>query len=547
MTALFDNQRIQFQTDLDAIHPGGSLELSCQEYPVPLVVRRSLTIEGHGATLWALKGPVLIIEAGAQVHLRNLRVEVTGEGMTMTPEEEAAIRVAPGGQVDLDDVEVRGAIEGLPQEAGIWRYPKTMYLGPMSPSAPHEFRVRIATATPCKISSQVSGIDVSPSTLPGGKVELRLKVEQLRNDTFLYGRILLKTAFSKRWIVVSGHVSDATGSPSPPGGQHAPMLWEPPDWDSLSAPGQTTAAAPPTAAPPQPVAPPKPAATPAQVAPPAPVPVAAVAPSPVSVPVAPIAVVPPVQPVSPPPAQPQVPPPVVSTPPTAAPQLPLSASTPLQISPAPVSPVARPPLNPSLPVSPPRPPGMRHQDPSKLGIFSKPQSLPKAPDATPATPASSTPKTKSDSLPKWAKSSAPFPPVQSNVSTPAPVSPPSAPVIATPVIPTPVTLTPPSSAPLTIAFATDPAKGKTSPPAPPAPVQPPAPATLTLPTSAPLTIAFATDPTKASPPPSVPPAPVKPPAPKPDPPPSLFPPLTIAFAKNPQKPGTPPPKPPAHE
>ncbi len=533
MTALFDNQRIQFQADLDAVHPGGSLELSCQEYPGPLIIRRSLTIEGHGATLWALKGPVLIIEAGAQVHLRNLRVEVTGEGMTMTPEEEAAIRVAPGGQVDLDDVEVRGAIEGLPQEAGIWRYPKTLYLGPMSPSVPHEFRVRIATATPCKISSQVSGIDVSPSTLTGGKVELRLKVEQLRNDTFLYGRILLKTAFSKRWIVVSGHVSDATGSPSPPGGQHAPMLWEPPDWDSLSAPGQTTAAAPPTAAPPQPVAPPKPAAPPAQVAPPAPVPVAAVAQSPVSAPVVPVSVVPPVQPVSPPSAQPQVPPPIVSAPPTAAPQLPLSASTPLQISPAPVSPVAKPPSNPSLPVSPSRPQGLRHQDPTKLGVFAKPQSTPKAPDATQA---SSTPKTKSDALPAWAKSSTPFPPIQSNVSTPAPVNQPPAHVTLTPV-----TLTPPSSTPLTIAFATDPAKGKTLPPAPPAPVKPPAPATLTPPTSAPLTIAFAKDPTKASPPPSVPPAPVKPPAPKLDPPPSLFPPLTIAFAKDPAKPGSPPP------
>ena len=133
MTALFDNMRMQLQTDLDAVHPEGSLELSCQEYPGPLIVRRSLTIEGHGATLWALKGPVLTIEAGAKVQLKNLRIEVTGEDMQMSPEEEVAIRVAPSGHVDLDDVEVRGAIYGLPQEAGTWRYPKTLYLGPMSP------------------------------------------------------------------------------------------------------------------------------------------------------------------------------------------------------------------------------------------------------------------------------------------------------------------------------------------------------------------------------------------------------------------------------
>ena len=536
MTALFDNQRMQFQAELDAVYPGGSLELSPQEYPGPLIVRRSLTIEGHNATLWALKGPVLIVEAGANVHLRNLRIEVTGEGMTLTPEEDVAIRVSPGAQVDLDDVEVRGAIEGLPQEAGVWRYPKTLYLGPMSPSTQHEFRVRIATATSCKIVSQVSGIDVSPSILPCGRVELQLKVEQLRNDTFLYGRILLKTAFSKRWIVVSGHVSDASASPPHRSSPHAPMLWEPPDWDSLSQAGQSIAVVP---------APVMPApVVPAPVMP-APVMPAPVMPAPVH-PVAPVYVAPPVDPLLRPPAQTHVPPVVTSPPVVASPQLPLSASIPLQISPAPV---VQPPSTPSLPISPSRPRSLRHQDPANLGIFSKPDSSQKIPDATPT---SSNPIVKSgSSLPSWAKSSTPMPPAQMNPSTsasntPAPPSAPltiafakdpkkdSSPPPAHVNPPAPISLSRSLSTPLTIAFAKAPTKVSSPPPSQ---VDPPAPIKLTPPLSAPLTIAFAKDSTKVS----APPAQVNSPAPKPLASPSLFPPLTIAYSNDQAKPGGKPP------
>ena len=234
MSNIFDQLRRQVQADLDALHQGGSLELGRQEYPGPLTIRRSMTLKGHGATIWALTGPVLIVEAGAKVHLKNLRVEVTGEDIDMSPTEEVAIQVQAGADLDLDDVEVRGKIEGLAMEAaGHWRYPKTLYLGQVSSSREHGFRVRVATAAACRISSEVTGIEVTPTVLPGGPVELQLKVDRLRNDTFLYGRILLKTGLSKRWIVISGQVLDipATTSPSSP---QTPLLWEPHDWATLS-------------------------------------------------------------------------------------------------------------------------------------------------------------------------------------------------------------------------------------------------------------------------------------------------------------------------
>ncbi len=344
MSNVFDQLRRQVQADLDALHQGGSLELGRQEYPGPLTIRRSMTLEGHGATIWALTGPVLIVEAGAKVHLKNLRVEVTGEDMDMSPTEEVAIQVQPGGDLDLEDVEVRGKIDGLAMEAaGHWRYPKTLYLGQVSSSSEHGFRVRIATAAACRISSEVTGIEVTPTVLPGGPVELQLKVDRLRNDTFLYGRILLKTGLSKRWIVISGQVLDIPATTTSPSSPQTPLLWEPHDWGTLS-----TAPAP---APPAPTVP-KPTV-------PAPT---------IPTPTIPTPTIP----------TPTVPTPTVPTPTVPTPTVPLA---PISIAPAPPTSVPA-----ATTTAVPRP-GLRHQDPAQLGIFQPKSSVPVNTGGAPASPA----------------------------------------------------------------------------------------------------------------------------------------------------------------
>lgn len=55
----------------------GDFTLSPGEYEGPLVVERPCVVDGRGSTLWAKKGPVLVVSA-PNVTIRNLRVEVTG-------------------------------------------------------------------------------------------------------------------------------------------------------------------------------------------------------------------------------------------------------------------------------------------------------------------------------------------------------------------------------------------------------------------------------------------------------------------------------------
>ncbi len=226
------NQQIRdhLQAQVDATHANHVLELMPGEYPGPIYIRKPITIDGQRATLWALRGPVLVIEGKVQVEIRNLRVEVTDDTPSKDDLTDTAIQIAKESHVEFDDVEVRGGISGLAVENGTWRYPKTLYLGHLAPMHENEFRLRISAAAPCKLTSEVSGIAISPSTLPQGPCEITLRVEKMRRDTLLLGRILIKTAFCKRWFILNGQVGDSHATSKNSNG----LLWEPADWNTLN-------------------------------------------------------------------------------------------------------------------------------------------------------------------------------------------------------------------------------------------------------------------------------------------------------------------------
>ena len=91
----------ELQARLDAQPEGASVDFAPRrEYPGPVVLNKALLLEGGGATLWALVGPVLTVRAA--VRLRNLRIEVTGDAPTADAAA-CAIIVAPGGHLTLEE------------------------------------------------------------------------------------------------------------------------------------------------------------------------------------------------------------------------------------------------------------------------------------------------------------------------------------------------------------------------------------------------------------------------------------------------------------
>ena len=247
------------QEQIDAVSSGGvlTLDISRGEYGGPIVINHPITIDGQGRSIWSKKGPVVSVQTDG-VTLSNLEIEVTGNEKKLSDDEACALAVKDGFQVALNDVVVRGNVAGVIEEEGIWRYPRSIHFGTVKASQPHEFMLRLAVPIPCRLKSEIAGLNVTPSSIrDSGVTDLTLKLDALSPGTRLRGSILMQTAFLTRRIMVGGTVARTPGRKAVEGtGQ---VLWEPEDAGSIPAPQ----AAAPVAAP-QPVAPPAPSQPAAQ-------------------------------------------------------------------------------------------------------------------------------------------------------------------------------------------------------------------------------------------------------------------------------------------
>lgn len=176
---------------------GGSLNLMPGEYEGPVRVARPCVIDGGGATVWAACGPVLTV-ASPGVTLRNLRVEVTEAGAA----NRTAIRAEAAGTV-LEGVGAGGDVENVPGEAPHWDLPPLVSLGDFAPGAENRFSIPLRLAGPAELVCTVSGLSVSPAKLPAGQHTISLKTGELRDNTVLYGELLVKSRVI-RHICITG-------------------------------------------------------------------------------------------------------------------------------------------------------------------------------------------------------------------------------------------------------------------------------------------------------------------------------------------------------
>lgn len=216
---------MSLQEQVDNAKPGSVLTLPpAKEFQGPVVIRRAITIEGQGGTIWAPEGPVVCIEADG-VQLQKLNVEVTGAESNLNGEAACALVVNPDVKITLNSVTVRGNVIGLDTEEGDWSYPRKLQLGSMKPGRPHEFKAKLVVPVACTLHSLADGVHVSPQQVSsGGSVEVTIKVDPLAPSTRLRGDIELRTHRLTRRIAVFGNVAktDADASAAPDG----QTIWE---------------------------------------------------------------------------------------------------------------------------------------------------------------------------------------------------------------------------------------------------------------------------------------------------------------------------------
>lgn len=175
------------------------------EYEGPLVVDRACTIDGCRSTLWANNGPVLTV-AAPNVTVKNLRIEVTGS----PTDENARIAMKTNDPyTKLENIEVHGNVIGFSQEAENWDLPGIISLGEFAANKENTFAVSLQAPSEATLDSKVKDLRISPTHLSIGQNSLTLTTDELRNNTILYGEIMVRSAVSRRIYVTGKALKDA--------------------------------------------------------------------------------------------------------------------------------------------------------------------------------------------------------------------------------------------------------------------------------------------------------------------------------------------------
>lgn len=103
---------LDVQAQIDALDEGATLDLRVGEFRGPVVIRRAITVDGHGAAIWAPSGPVVLVESSG-VTLRNMQIEVTADADKAASPGCFSLRVLRGIVVRTHNVKFRGPVEGL--------------------------------------------------------------------------------------------------------------------------------------------------------------------------------------------------------------------------------------------------------------------------------------------------------------------------------------------------------------------------------------------------------------------------------------------------
>ena len=189
---------------IDGAAPGSTLTLARDEYEGPIIINKTLVLEGRDSALWAKIGPIVTISA-PDVVLRNLDIEIT---VAPDAPDETGVALKIEGQnarLQLDNVRVRGRIFGLGDEDGTWILPPRLDLGSFAPRANNDFRFSIQVPTPVQLSSPVEGVTLSPAQLSAGTHQISLSVRDVAPETLLIGSVEVRSASLVRTILLTGN------------------------------------------------------------------------------------------------------------------------------------------------------------------------------------------------------------------------------------------------------------------------------------------------------------------------------------------------------
>lgn len=189
----------------------GRVTLPAGEFEGGFTIRKSCVVNGNGAALWRGVGPAVIVEA-ENVTLKNLKIELTNDNI---PDEQYISVYCKNSSVRFDEVEVNGAVVGIPDEEQYWGIPKMLSLGVLAAERQESFSIELYAPCEAELRCGIHDIALSRDSLSQGFNTVTLTVGKIRGGSIVYGNIYIKSAANvTRKILVSGIIGGAK-EPSP--------------------------------------------------------------------------------------------------------------------------------------------------------------------------------------------------------------------------------------------------------------------------------------------------------------------------------------------
>ncbi len=174
---------------------GGEVTLPSGEFEGPLVINKPLRLKGKSTTIWAKHSPVIRITSSG-VSIEDIRAEIT-EGSA----EELAITA------DLlcaaKNVEVLGRVSGFGLEDGWFDVPRTIELGKFPADKENSYTLEVNVPARTEIFCEIREVTFEPRVLEAGRNTLKITLNGISAQMFLYAEALFKSRFTRR-VYITG-------------------------------------------------------------------------------------------------------------------------------------------------------------------------------------------------------------------------------------------------------------------------------------------------------------------------------------------------------
>lgn len=176
-----------------------TVELPIGEFEGPIYIRKPCTVVGNATTIWSKKGPALVIASNG-VRVGNVRVEVIEADPNSA---DGVCLVSQYDDTEFRHIEILGQVKGVKGEEGAWKIPQVLSLGEFAAQEQTDYQMEIEIPAAAEIFSNIKGLTITPEKLTKGRNSVYLKLEPCREDTFIYGEIVIVGDFI-RTIFLNG-------------------------------------------------------------------------------------------------------------------------------------------------------------------------------------------------------------------------------------------------------------------------------------------------------------------------------------------------------